>query len=237
MAGVKAPDTLREDAAQFVRQAIRDVRALKSLTNQKIARRLRWDVRRVTSALVDSSRLRQRKAREILKALSSHIKLSDDRRYLEPNDREAARLIEKALSYLRFTETPAIRLPAVLIPKGEVTRIAAFLASELASRKPGIQREALERELRGVLARKRNDLAGAFAFWWRIVSTSATAPGYAKALSEFGDPDVFAGIFRSRGLIAESTASDSPVHQSASRVAPQAVPQQARRKSRKGNKP
>jgi hypothetical protein len=203
MAGTKALDTLVDDAAAYVRQTIRDAKSLKGVTSQAIANHLGWDRRQVTSALVDSSRLRAPKAAALLKALSA----------LEPQDRAANRAIEAALGVLRLSLPRPLR-PAVLVPKSQVPILAAFLADTLAKR-PGVGkalRQRLETNLRAALSNKRGELTDNFLFWFRIRTTSATAIGYDRTLSELGDPARFRTIFRARGFTenSETAGARSP---------------------------
>jgi len=200
MAGTKALDTLLDDAAAYVRQTIRDAKSLKGVTSQAIADYLDWDRRQVTSALVDSSKLRAPKAAAMLKALSK----------LEPHDRAANRTIEAALRVLSLSLPRPLR-PAVLIPKSQVATLAAFLADTLAKR-PGVgkaHRQNLETNLRAALSNKRDELADNFLLWFQIRTTSATAIGYGRTLSELGHSARFRTIFRTRELAENPETVDA----------------------------
>lgn len=191
----KAEDVLQDLAANEIREAIRDVRTLKGLKNKGIAKVLRWTVRQVTSALVDSSKLRAPNAKAILNALAK----------MEPQEREAQKRIIAARPWLTVTLASRYRppKPAALIPTTDVNPLATLLADALAKR-PGVgrvRRKGLRGELQRALSSARSALATTFVDRYDAIFTAApNVAAYRAALSKFGDPDRFDRIFLRRGL-------------------------------------
>lgn len=152
----KAEDALQPNAAKKIREAMREVRSMKGLTNEDIADALGWELRKVTNALSSSRMLRVVAAKPILLALYE-AKLQTAK---------TQKRIESAAELLVSTTTakPLPPMAAALIPTYQIRSFAAFLADQIA-KKPGVgkaRRDALERDLRDALWSKQKQLAKHF---------------------------------------------------------------------------
>lgn len=186
----KAEDVLQDLAAKKIREAIREVRALKGLTNKGIAKVLRWTVRQVTGALVDSSKLRAVKAAKILEALCA----------MKPQKREAQEVIRSAISLLTATVGPRPPMPAVLMPSTEIGVFADFIA-DIVARSPGIgekRREAISRQLRVALGHRKSRLTKNFVNLCIGRFAGTDAIDYKTVLTAFGYADIYTGFFSMR---------------------------------------
>jgi hypothetical protein len=187
----KAEDVLQRVATKTIRKAIREVRALKGLTNQDIADYLGWDARKVTSALVETSELRLVKAGEILEALHK----------IEPRKPEAQKIIEAAAPWLFMTLKPRRLplMPAALIPRSDMGALAEFLAGTIAERTGAGKgrRERMRQDLLDALVSKQSELARYFVYQCIGRSPGAIAD-YRALLTAFGYQSIFDEIFLRR---------------------------------------
>jgi hypothetical protein len=187
----KAEDVLQSAAAEKIRQAIREARALKGLTNRDIANRLGWDVRRVTSALVSSSELRFVKAGEMLRALYE----------MAPREPEAQKLIDDAAPWLWATRRPRRLppMPAALIPRSDMGALAEFLAGTIARRTGAgkARHEKMRQDLLDALVSRQSELARYFVYQCIGRSPGAIAD-YRALLTAFGYQNIFDEIFLRR---------------------------------------